>query len=276
MNSFSNRPRIVQLLKSAIATAFQTTVKPFKLTLKRRIGGRPFRFNPSTHIGFMLLARGTFEPDEIGICSKLLADDSTVIDIGANIGWHSVHFASRCRDGLVVAIEPSVDTFKMLSKNMGGIHNVVALNVAVASDNRLATFYLASDDAYSGLKDTKRKSIVGTQRVLCYTTDHLLSDILRSKRIDLVKIDVEGLEEEVLSGMRSIMQTHAPVIFCEIYGGTNSNADPLRTIRYCESLGYRTYRLRDGALEAFVAHDDRYQNYFFIPATKLAEILAKL
>jgi FkbM family methyltransferase len=267
---------MAQLMKSVIATAFKTAVKPFGLTIKRRIAGRPFRFSPSTDIGFMLLAKGAFESDEIGICSKLLADDSTVIDIGANIGLHAVHFASRCRNGLIVAIEPSVGTFKILSENIDGIHNVVALNLAVASDNRLSTFYLAADNAYSSLKDTKRKSIVGTQTVMCYTVDHLLSDILRDKRIDLIKIDVEGLEGEVLSGMRSIMQAHAPVVFCEIHRGTNSNADPLQTIRYCESLGYRTYSLRNGKLEQFVNHDDRYDNYLFIPTTKLADTLAKL
>lgn len=89
--------------------------------------------------------------------------------------------------------------------------------------------------------------------------------MLEDKRVDLIKIDVEGLEMHVLSGMREFIAIHRPVIFCEIFGGQQSNPDPASTVRFCVSLGYDAFVLSGAQLIPAGPHRDQFYNYFFIP-----------
>jgi hypothetical protein len=70
---------------------------------------------------------------------------------------------------------------------------------------------------------------------------------------------------QVLSGLRAFLVAHRPVIFCEIFGGQHSNADPQSTVQFCISLGYDAFVLNKADLVPAVTHDDRLYNYFFIP-----------
>ena len=85
------------------------------------------------------------------------------------------------------------------------------------------------------------------------------------EHIDFVKIDVEGLEHNVLEGMKEIIQKYRPIIFCEIYQGTASNKHPDKTVKFVSELGYDAYILKGDALVKYIKHDDMYYNYFFIP-----------
>jgi hypothetical protein len=143
--------------------------------------------------------------------------------------------------------------------------NVIPLNLALSDSTGLQTFFVASDNAYSGLKDTKRKPILRQEFIACFKGDDILPAIIENRRVDLIKIDVEGLETQVLSGMKEVIAAHRPVIFCEIFGGQQSNPDPASTVRYCVSLGYDAFVLRGGHLVPAGAHSDRFYNYFFIP-----------
>jgi hypothetical protein len=126
-------------------------------------------------------------------------------------------------------------------------------------------FFVAVDNAYSGLKDTSRKPIVRQESVACLKADDLLLPLLRNRRVDLVKIDVEGLETEVLKGMRDFILAHRPVIFCEIFAGKQSNPDPAATVRLCVELGYDALVLDGDHLRPAGAHSDKLYNYFFVP-----------
>lgn len=95
-----------------------------------------------------------------------------------------------------------------------------------------------------------------------------VDDVVKSlniSRVDFVKIDVEGLELNVLNGMRQVISIHKPVIFCEIYTGKNSNSDPEATVRLVCSDGYSAYVMRNGELSPYESHDDNFYNYLFLP-----------
>jgi len=246
-------------------TAIQRLLMPLGLRPVRIIAGHKFFFDPTTDIGLQLFITGRFEEDAIAQCANFIRPDGIVIDVGANIGLHAVHFADFARMGKVVCFEPARSTFAYLLQNVKNVPNVIPLNVALSDATGLQNFFVAADNAYSGLKDTKRKAILRQESIACFTGDEILMPLIQNQRVDLVKIDVEGLETQVLHGMREFIVTHHPVIFCEIFGGKRSNPDPEATVRFCVSLGYDAFVLSGARLITPGLHDDKLYNYFFIP-----------
>lgn len=223
-----------------------------------------------------LLLSGRFEAHAIALCANYVRTDGVVLDIGANIGVHSVQFADLVPEGKVICVEPARTTFDYLLRNIGPLRNVVPLNVALSNISGVLTLFVAADNAYSGLKDTYRKPILGHENVACFRADELLKPLLMETRVDLIKIDVEGFEHQVLEGMRELVALHRPVIFCEIFGGSNSNPDPQGTVDFCVSLGYDALVLDGQALRPVAIHDDRFYNYFFIPRCPARELASEV
>jgi FkbM family methyltransferase len=259
---------VVSNLKSFLNWAkapFQRFFARSGLSSSRTIAGHKFFFDPATDIGLELLLTGQFEKSAIEACADFIRPDGVVIDIGANIGVHTVHFANFARSGMVICFEPSRATFAYLLGNISHLGNVVPLNIALTDSTALQQFFVAEDNAYSGLKDTERKAILRQEPVVCVKGDDILIPLLESKRVDLIKVDVEGLETQVLRGMRGLIVAHKPVIFCEIFGGGQSNPDPRATVEFCVSLGYDAFVIRGSKLTPAGTHDDRFYKYFFIP-----------
>ncbi len=235
------------------------------INASRMISGHRFFFDPATDIGLELLAIGQFEKSAIAQCANFIRPDGVVVDVGANIGIHTVHFAACARQGSVICFEPARSTFTYLLRNVEHLSNVIPLNVALSDSTSLRPFFVATDNAYSGLRDTHRKVISHQESVACLKGDDILLALLRNRRVDLVKIDVEGFEEEVVRGMMQFIITHKPVIFCEIFGGKQSNPDPESTVRLCIDLGYDAFVLDGEHLRPAGAHSDALYNYFFVP-----------
>ncbi len=255
-------------LKSGFISAthlLQRLLKPLRLRPSKIIAGQKFYFDPTTDIGLTLLATGHFEREAIARCGDFIRPDGIVVDVGANIGLHTVHFADFAKRGKVIAFEPARSTFLQLLQNVKNLTNVIPLNIALSDTTALKPFFVATDNAYSGLKDTGRNVISHQESVPCFRGDEILSALTQGERIDLVKIDVEGFEMHVLKGMREILVAHRPVIFCEIFGGQRSNPDPQSTVQFCISLGYDALVLDGPKLMPAGAHNDRFYNYFFIP-----------
>jgi FkbM family methyltransferase len=248
-----------------VASVVQRVLLPLKLRNSKKLAGHRIYFDPATDIGMHLVALGGFEQQALALCAAYIKPDGVVIDVGANIGTHTVHFAQLARNGTVICLEPARATFASLLRNVEHLANVIPLNVALSDTNGVQTFFIASDNAYSGLKDTGRKPIVRQESVACFTADAILPALLRDRRIDLVKIDVEGFETQVLQGMQQLLRSQRPVIFCEICSGQRQNLNPAATVQFCVSLGYEAFVLTGSKLLPAGVHSDDFQNYFFIP-----------
>lgn len=225
-------------------------------------------YDPRSDIGKVLLLGNEFENDEITICEKYIKKDSCVWDIGANIGFHSQLFAKMAHNGIIYSFEPSNTTFLFLVKNCLKFSNVIPINLALSDKGGLSDFYVASDNAFSSLKNTKLKPISEVRKILTIKMDDFVN-ITKITPPDFVKIDVEGFENEVLHGMFNTICNYTPVIFCEIFKGKNSNLNPDETVAYMEKLHYKAFVLVNRKLEQYALHSDEYYNYFFIPEKKM-------
>lgn len=132
-----------------------------------------------------------------------LRPGSTVLDIGANIGFHTVHFARRVGPrGKVVALEPVADNLAFLEKNvaLNTLKQVAILPYAAGSRQSERPVYLHAHGALHSfyLRDA---TVPPHVKVRQYPLDVLVGE----PEVDVVKIDTEGAELEVLQGMERIL-----------------------------------------------------------------------
>jgi len=228
----------------------------------------PLKYSLYSDIGKRIFLEGEFEEAEIRFVeSKLdgLNHKVTIIDVGANIGVHSIRLASGRNNVDVYAFEPSSGTADILRDNIELnklASRVHVIRNAVSDCPGQATFYECEDNAFCSLKDTHRKKIISSSVVPVTTIDKFIQDNDISNLV-LIKIDVEGFETEVIRGAMFTLADLSPDLFVEIYGGECSNPDPEGTIKLITSLGYFAYVFSGGEISRYTKHDDDKYNYFF-------------
>jgi len=151
---------------------------------------------------------------------RWLPPGGTFVDVGANIGIHSMLGALRVgSEGRVMALEASPLTFPILVQNLAstGCPGAVAVNLGAWNRSGPMRFrHLTSIVGGSHITVTGKESpwdaVAFT--ILCAPLDVLVS-IAGLKRVDLIKIDVEGSEFQVLDGARETLKRDRPAIILE-------------------------------------------------------------
>jgi FkbM family methyltransferase len=232
--------------------------------------GLHITLDPRSVIARGVRLNGRFEEAEIDIAAALytaLYHGRCILDVGANIGLHTLAWTKLAPLAPVVALEPAPDTYARLEANVAAnnLQNRVRTIRAAAGDaNGEAEFFVAKDDGFSSLKDTRRVAIRERVQVRCTTLDTLATEL--PLPVGLLKIDVEGFERAVIAGATDLLQRDRPVLFVEIYGGSDSNPDPEGTIEDIRAHGYEPFVYTQNAgLVPYEQHSDDRYNYFFIP-----------
>jgi FkbM family methyltransferase len=169
-------------------------------------------------IGRSLQLYGEWAENEIDSYSALLSDGDTILDIGANIGTHSVALASRFPNSQVFAFEPQPLAFSLLAANVLAARtgNVYARNCGCAERQKVLHItpdYESLDwniGAFS-LRD-RDEADGGSLPILLVPLD----DISFKRRVQFIKIDVEGMEESVLAGSTKLISRDRPYIYFEV------------------------------------------------------------
>lgn len=191
---------------------------------------------------------GVYEPFILDIMANKLTEGMTFVDIGTNIGEHSMYAARLVGPtGHVLSFEPIPRIFAQLRKSIHSNHYesiIEAHNVALGEESRTETLHLnAKNIGGSSLVEGTQEdeSIVVTIRK---GDDYLLP----LKRIDMIKIDVEGYEYEVLSGIKESLHTHHPTIILEFSGHLyleHRNNHGEKILSLLNRLGYSLYDIED-------------------------------
>lgn len=123
-----------------------------------------------------------------------------ILDLGANVGYASVQFASRWPLASILAVEPAADNVVLLKRNTGAYRRIDALHAAVWSHPTDLAVENPDDDA-NAFRMTEAAPAAGV-RIPAYTIGQLI-DRLGCERLGLLKMDVEGAEAEILKGARA-------------------------------------------------------------------------
>ena len=152
------------------------------------------------------------------------------VDVGANVGLHSVRFAQKFLQ--VESFEPFSINFECLEKNVSTFANVKLHKKALGSNNKIETIPLPKDLDNSGavslvdFQNSERELIHESVEIKILDDYHLSPD--------LIKIDTQSYELEVLRGARKTLEKHKPVLIIEVGKGK-----PLQEIQeYLNQFGY--------------------------------------
>lgn len=185
-------------------------------------------------IGHLINLEGFYEIEYLKILKKFIIekeyDNGVFLDIGANIGNHSIYFKNFFEK--IYSIEASKDTFDLLKFNTKNFKNIKAINIGASSKSAI-------------LKFRNNKSNVGASRIVDRNSTHdfeikvnKIDNIINDKeKIRLIKIDVEGHESHVIKGATDIIRKNYPIIVFEqeaneIKNGTSHVVDILKEIGY--------------------------------------------
>ena len=157
-------------------------------------------------VAWQLMVLGHYEQYQTGLFRKLVKRGAIVVDIGAHIGHYTLIAADLVGDeGHVFAFEPAPDNYALLEKNvaLNGYRNITITKKAVSSQTGHAELILdLQDRGKHGLYTSAEEE----ESIMIETI--ALDDFFRNndKRVDMLKMDVEGAELLVLSGMKEILQ----------------------------------------------------------------------
>jgi len=140
-------------------------------------------------------------------------EDGVFIDVGAHVGRYTIPIAKFLNKGIVVAVEAAPENYVALVKNvkLNELNNILVFNVAAWREESELTLHFSE---YSGRHTVKGSSNL-VYKVLARPIDAIIAEY-GIKRVDLVKIDVEGAEVEVLEGMKRSIEKFKPNLLIEV------------------------------------------------------------
>jgi FkbM family methyltransferase len=187
------------------------------------------------YVGQSIELYGEFSREEQNFFNFVYRGGSA-IDVGANIGAHAVALVGKY--GHVYAFEPQSFLYQLLAANLARFQNVTTYNAAVGEFEGLLDFP-AVDYSQAGnfgaIAYSMNKDLI-TAKIQQRTLDGIEA-LQKEDQIDLIKVDVEGMERNVLEGAQRLISDHRPVLYVE-----NDKKDKMKDlVTFIYNLDYRAY-----------------------------------
>jgi FkbM family methyltransferase len=203
-------------------------------------------------VGYQLLENAVYDAEEVSLLIKLLdlrrqqhGDGVIAVDCGANVGVHTVEWAKHMTGwGVVLAFEAQERIYYALAGNIAinNCFNARAINAAIT--DKPGTMKIPAPNytragSFGSLELRKRERTEFIGQPIDYAENKMVEvravnlDSFNFNRIDLLKIDVEGMELEALEGAAACVGKCHPIILVEM---VKADKDKLRG--WLENLGY--------------------------------------
>ena len=196
-----------------------------------------YSFNPAIFfndtISTELMINGVYEKEELDLLFKIINKEKIFIDVGANIGNHTLYFF---RKGIkkIYSFEPHPKTYKLLKINTEQKSDIKIFNFGLSNKKKkIKMFFEASNNiAGEGFKEDQNKG----HEVIFERFDDLYNF---ENSIGLIKIDVEGNELDVLKSMKKNLENNSAIISIE-FDLKNFNNDN-EIIKFLIDIGYKKF-----------------------------------
>jgi FkbM family methyltransferase len=190
---------------------------------------------------FELQMRGKLHEPEVGLVSELLPRGGVAVDVGANEGLWVYHLQKIASE--VIAFEPSNALAKSLDRKSGA--NVQVERVALSNAPGTAELrFPRRQRSWGTIEAANRLHRTGNE-VVSQRVDVRTLDSYELRRVDLIKVDVEGHEFSVLEGAGKTLERCRPNIVVEVEEAHNPGS--LSKVRgFLEQRGYRGFFFDNG------------------------------
>lgn len=144
-----------------------------------------------------------------------MKDSKFLLDIGANIGNHTLFWSQNINYAAIYSFEPFPANYERLVNNVANnsLKNVFPSNCGVGACKGYTSILRFSEENYGATALDTQISDSGDIKII--DIDSFVSEY-GLNQIDFVKIDTEGFEESVLSGMRQTIELHYPDLWIEV------------------------------------------------------------
>ncbi len=210
----------------------------FNDLIKMRDGWMVFNKN-DTYIGKSIKEYGEWAQGEIDLCKRILTPTDVVIEVGSNIGSHTLALAKTVNKGAVFAFEPNNVIFQNLCANISinSITNCFCYLNALSDKSNEQMFIPNinySQEGNFGAMSLGNEKNNFSLPVNVVTLDDKFPNL---NRLKILKIDIEGMELNALKGAVKLIKRTKPLIYLE-----NDRIDKSKElIEFIFSLEYRIY-----------------------------------
>jgi FkbM family methyltransferase len=193
----------------------------------------------------------TYEPEVWRRVMTQLQSDDTFVDVGAFFGFYTIAAARRAgRTGRVLAFEPVPSIFDILKKHiaLNAVQDVVEAHCCAVGEH--------DGDANFACEHSCQSHILPDGTDSMKVPIRSLDSVLKDRRADIIKVDVEGFEEMVLRGATTLLNDRARrprAIFIEVhpYNWHRYNTTSESLLRYLRMSDYEVKTL-EGTLVSYI------------------------
>jgi FkbM family methyltransferase len=230
-------------------------------------------------VGFQLLEKAAYDPEEVKMALTLLdlrrqhyGDGAVAVDCGANVGVHTVEWAKHMtRWGVVLAFEAQERIYYALAGNIAinNCFNARAIHAAVTSQSgtmKMPTPNYARAASFGSLELKKRDDNEFIGQPIDYGEDKMVDvravqlDSFNFQRLDLLKLDIEGMELDALAGAAGCIAANRPILLVE-----KLKSDPAQLRAWLEALDYCVFEIGNNFVAVHKA-DKGLAQIEFVPA----------
>ena len=191
-------------------------------------------------ITLSLLAYGEFSQSEWDLFAQVVRPGMAVVEVGANIGAHTVPLARLCAPGPLLAFEPQQRVYQLLCANLAvnGVENVLAYPDACGAVEDTAAIRRLDFAEHRNVGAASVQALDGADIHRSHHTVRILPlDSFNLPACDFIKVDVEGMEVSVIEGAAETIRRCRPILYVE----NDRPIHQLALIATIDALGYRQY-----------------------------------
>ena len=199
---------------------------------------------------------------------QMIPDDGIVLDIGANIGIMTVHLAKKLSNSKIISFEPVPCNLFTLKKIISffNLKNIEIIETALGNQNGQIEMVLPVINSVKmqGLSHVVHHKIIEFNHGEIFKVPVQTLDSFAEKKslekINAIKIDVENFEYFVFEGGKNLIETHHPLIYCELWDNENRQ----KCFTFLKNLNYTIKIISNKKLEKYNPEIHQTQNFFFI------------
>jgi len=196
-----------------------------------------YDFNPAIFfndsLSNELIINGVYEKEELDLISSIIDKDKEIfIDVGANIGNHTLYFRNIFKK--IYSFEPHPKTYKLLKFNTEDFPNIKTYNFGLSNEKKQlkTTLKATKNVGGEGFKEEQKQG----DDIFFERFDDLHNF---ENKIGFIKIDVEGNEFDVLKSMKKNLKNNTPIISLEFSMKNFDNNNEI--ISFLRELGYKNF-----------------------------------